>query len=219
MPEGEVEIEDNGLRWRVDLIEGQKTGFYLDQRLNRREAARWMPDGGRALDVCCYVGGFSLSLAKWSRAKEIVAIDTSSRVIDAAKRHAELNGLSNIAFEVGDFYESMESRRSEGQLFDLVVLDPPKMASSRSQLDAALRAYHRLNLLGVQLLQPGGILVTCSCSGRVTREDFDQMLLGVARRSGREIQVLERRGAAPDHPSCMTCPETDYLKCFVCRVL
>lgn len=218
-PQGSIEIEDNGLRWQIDLEEGQKTGYYLDQRQNRRVAADWMKPGGRALDVCCYVGGFALSIAKWGNASEVVAIDTSAKAIEQAKFHATLNGIHQVDFRVGDFYDSLESLRAANETFDLVVLDPPRLAGSRSQIDSALRAYHRLNVLGIQVLRPGGILVTCSCSGRVDRESFNQMLMGASRRAGRDLQVLERRAAAVDHPSVITCPETDYLKCYVCRVL
>ncbi len=220
IPSVPIEIEENGIRWTVDLNEGQKTGYYLDQRENRREAAQWVPEGGRVLDVCCYVGGFALTIAKWSRASEIVAVDTSERAIEAARGHAQLNGLEDrVQWEANDFYRTLEQRAERGERFDTIILDPPKMAGSRMQIDAALRAYHRLNYMATKLLVPGGILITCSCSGRVTRTDFHQMLLGVSKRSGREIQVLAQRGAAVDHPSCVTCPETDYLKCFICRVL
>jgi 23S rRNA (cytosine1962-C5)-methyltransferase len=130
-----------------------------------------------------------------------------------------LNGLSNVAFESGEFFERLGQFVEQKESFDAIILDPPRMAGSRAQLPQALRAYHRLNLQAVRLLPPGGILVTCSCSGRVSRSDFRDMLLGVSRHSGREIQILEQRGAAADHPMLITCPETDYLKCFICRVL
>jgi 23S rRNA (cytosine1962-C5)-methyltransferase len=218
-PEGEVEILDDGLAWRVDLVDGQKTGFYLDQRENRRAAASYVPQDGRVLDVCCYVGGFAISIGKWSSAREIIAIDSSHKAIEAAARHATLNHIEGLRFEVSDFYDGLGRMIEEAQRFDMVVLDPPRMAGSNAQLASALRAYHRLNYLATRVLNPGGILVTCSCSGRVSRQDFEDMLLGVSKRSHREIQILERRGAASDHPSILTCPETDYLKCFICRVI
>ena len=218
-PDSEVEILDNGLAWRVDLVDGQKTGFYLDQRDNRKSAASYVPVNARVLDVCCYIGGFAISIGKWSQAREILAIDSSQKAIEAAGRHAALNHIDKIQFRVSDFYDELGSLVEQQERFDVVVLDPPRMAGSNAQLASALRAYHRLNYLAVRLLNPGGILVTCSCSGRVHRDDFEDMLLGVSKRSHREIQILERRGAASDHPSILTCPESDYLKCFICRVL
>ena len=154
-PTESILIEDNGLKWRVDLEKGQKTGYYLDQRDNRMAAAGWMPKGGRALDVCCYVGGFALTLAKWGNAAEVVAIDASQRAIETAAAHATLNSIDGVRFEVGDFYQRLQSLRHEGELFDLIVLDPPKMAGSRAELPSALRAYHRLNFDAIQLLKPG----------------------------------------------------------------
>ena len=216
MPEGPIDIEENGLRFAVDLSEGQKTGFYLDQRDNRRAAARYFV-GRRVLDMFCYSGGFSLAAAA-AGAAEVVGIDTSDRAVGLARGNAERNGLTSARFEQGNCFEAMEAMRDAGQRFGAVILDPPKFARSRRALDEAMRAYHYLNRLGVDLLEPGGILVTCSCSGHVTREDFGLMLLGVAQQTRRDIQVLEQRGAAPDHPVLATCPESEYLKCFICRV-
>jgi 23S rRNA (cytosine1962-C5)-methyltransferase len=218
-PAGPVAFEESGNTWQVDLVSGQKTGYYLDQRDNRRRVAQFVRPGDRVLDVCCYMGGFALTIARWSRPSEVVAVDTSPRFVQAGKAHADGNGLSNIRFLVGDFFQALEEFRDAGERFDCVVVDPPKMAGSRRDVAAALRAYHRLNYLAIQLLPPGGILVSCSCSGRVSRSDFHDCLLGVSKRSGRDLQILEQRGAAPDHPSLANCPETDYLKCFICRVL
>ena len=122
-------------------------------------------------------------------------------------------------FQVGDGFEALDALRTAGERFGAIVLDPPKFARSRAALDDALMAYHRLNRTAAELLEPGGILITCSCSGHVTREDFLHMLAGVAQRSGRDIQVLEQRGAAPDHPVGASCLESEYLKCFICRVV
>jgi 23S rRNA (cytosine1962-C5)-methyltransferase len=217
-PESFVEIQENGLRWQVDLQSGQKTGCYHDQRENRLAAARWMPATGRFLDVCCYHGGFALTIAKHRPGCSIVGIDTSDRAVEVAMSNAVLNELPNVTFEVGDFFKSLELRLSAGEMYDALVVDPPKLAGSRDTTERALRAYHRLNYLAVRLLKPGGILVTCSCSGRVSRLDFWNMLKGVSKQSRRGIQIIEQRSAAPDHPILATCPETDYLKCFICRV-
>ncbi|MEX0676758.1 MAG: class I SAM-dependent rRNA methyltransferase [Pirellulales bacterium] len=217
-PRGPAFIEENELRFGVDLAEGQKTGFYLDQRDNRRAAARYMHNR-RVLDVFCYSGAFSLNAAVHGRAREVVAFDSSQKAVTLARANAELNGVSNVRFETADCFKALEALGADGERFGAVVLDPPKFARSRQSLDDALRAYHRLNRVAVDVLEPGGILVTCSCSGHVTREAFLYMLLSVAEQTGREIQVLEMRGAAPDHPLAVTCRESEYLKCLICRVV
>lgn len=217
-PTGPIEIVENDLRFEVDLNAGQKTGYYLDQRDNRAAAAKWIPAGSRVLDVCCYVGGFALTIARHCHQSDVLGIDSSQKAIDAAQRYAAINELKNVRFEVGDFLKSLEEKQSVGELYDAIVLDPPKMAGSRDSVDRALRAYHRMNFSAVRLLRPGGMLITCSCSGRVNRDDFYRVLRGVSKQARRSIQILEQRGAAPDHPVSTACPETDYLKCFICRV-
>ncbi|MDZ4852669.1 MAG: class I SAM-dependent rRNA methyltransferase [Pirellulaceae bacterium] len=217
-PTEPIQIIENDLRFDVDLQSGQKTGYYLDQRDNRAAAARWIPPNSKVLDVCCYVGGFALTIARHCERSEVLGIDTSSRAIEIAKRYAAINELGNVQFEVGDFLKSLEAKQAAGELFDAIVLDPPKLAGSRDSIERALRAYHRLNYSAVRLLRPGGLLVTCSCSGRVSRDDFYRVLRGVSKQSRRSIQILEQRGAAADHPVSTACPETDYLKCFICRV-
>jgi len=218
IPERPVEILDQSLRFAVDLSEGQKTGLYLDQRENRTAAARFM-SGRRVLDMFCYTGGFGLTAAAIGKAREVVGFDASRRAVTQAQANAERNGLANVRFENGDAFKTLHSLKTAGERFDGIVLDPPKFARSRSAVDDALKAYARLNRLAIDVLAPGGILVTCSCSGHVTRHDFFFMLVGVAQQSGRDIQVLDQRGAAADHPVSATCPETEYLKCFICRVL
>ena len=217
-PAGPVFIDDNGLKYGVDLAEGQKTGFYLDQRDNRRAAAGYMRDR-RVLDMFCYSGGFSLNAIVHGHAREAIGYDASEKAVALARANAELNGVTKAHFEAADCFAAIESLAAAGEKFGAVVLDPPKFARSRSSVDDALRAYHRINRLAVNLLEPDGILVTCSCSGHVLREDFQNMLLGVAEQTKRDIQILEIRGAAADHPSSVTCLETEYLKCFVCRVI
>jgi 23S rRNA (cytosine1962-C5)-methyltransferase len=214
-PEGPVLITDHGLRYGVDLAEGQKTGFYLDQRENRAAAARYCR-GRRVLDMFCYTGGFALA-ASAGGAREVLAFDSSQKAVLLARGNAQLNGLSNVRIETGDAFQTLESLAASGQRFGAVILDPPKFARSRAALDEALRAYHWLNRLGISLLEPGGILVTCSCSGLVSREDFLDVLLGAAQQARRQVQVLEQRGASPDHPVAVNCPEGEYLKCFICR--
>ena len=216
-PEGPLVIVDNGLQYEVDLAEGQKTGFYLDQRENRAAAARYFRNR-RVLDMFCYSGGFSMAASALGGAREVIGVDTSQRAVTLAWANAQRNGLENIRFQRGDGFQTLEALAAAGERFDAVVLDPPKFAQSRRAIDEALRAYHWLNRLAVGVLEPGGILVTCSCSGHVSREDFLYMLVGVAQQTGRAIQVLEQRGASPDHPISAACLESEYLKCFICRV-
>jgi 23S rRNA (cytosine1962-C5)-methyltransferase len=217
LPAGPVFIEEHGLRYGVDLREGHKTGFYLDQRDNRRAVANFV-QGRRMLDAFCYSGGFALNAVKHGQATDVLCVDSSEKALALARANAELNGISNLHFRAGDGFDVLQQLADEKQRFGIVVLDPPKFARSRSSVSDALMAYHRINRLAVSLLEPGGILVSCSCSGHVLREDFLHMLAGVAQRSNRDIQVLQQRGAAPDHPISTTCLESEYLKCFVCRV-
>jgi 23S rRNA (cytosine1962-C5)-methyltransferase len=217
MPESPLVVVDHGLQYEVDLAEGQKTGFYLDQRENRVAAARYF-HGRRVLDMFCYSGGFAMAASSIGGAADVLAIDTSQRAVALAEANAKRNAIANVRFQCGDGFQMMKSLIEAGERFGGVVLDPPKFAQSRGALAEALRAYHWLNRLAVGLLEPGGFLATCSCSGHVSREDFLDMLVGVGQQTGRQIQVLEQRGASPDHPVSTTCLETEYLKCFICRV-
>lgn len=217
-PSGPVFIVENGLRYGVDLAEGQKTGFYLDQRDNRRAVAAYCRDR-RVLDLFCYSGAFALNVAKHGGAREILGIDTSQKAVALARANAELNNVTTARFEANDCFQALAGLAANRERFGVVIVDPPKFTRNRSAVEDALRAYHRLNRQAVDVLEPGGILVTCSCSGHVSREDFLFMLLGVAEQTGRDIQVLEMRGAAPDHPLRVTCLEGEYLKCFICRVV
>ncbi len=217
-PENVVFIQEHGIRYGVQMLGGQKTGFYLDQRENRRAAARHV-HGRRVLDVCCYTGAFSLAASILGGAKEVLGLETSKPAVAMAQANAQLNGVANVHFETGDCFRSLQDRVEAGERFGAVILDPPKFVRGRHGVADALRAYHRLNHLAVDLLEPDGMLITCSCSGSVTREDFASMLYGVAAKSRRDVQILEQRTAAPDHPVSVTCPESQYLKCFICRVL
>ena len=220
LPEGTLSLRENGLAWRVDLVGGQKTGYYLDQRENRLAASRWVPAGARVLDVCTYAGGFALTLAKLGDCSSVVGVDSSARALDLGRQNAAANGiLGGVEWEQADFFEALSARVDRQELFDMVVLDPPKLAGARDKVPRALAAYHRLNYLAIRCLRPGGVLVSCSCSGRVSRSDFVDVLLGAARRAGRDLQILENRGPSADHPVNIHCPETDYLKCLIGRVL
>ncbi|MFM8380070.1 MAG: class I SAM-dependent rRNA methyltransferase [Planctomycetia bacterium] len=216
-PAGPVFVEEHGLRFGVDLAEGQKTGYYLDQRDNRQAVARYAR-GRRVLDMFSYSGGFAVAAAVTGRAASVLAVDSSAKATALAKANADLNGAAQVAVETVDAFEKLDALATAGETFGMVVLDPPKFARSRASLDDALRAYHRINRVAVGLLEPGGILVSCSCSGSVSRDDFLQMLAGVAQRARRPIQVLECRGAGPDHPVSTSCLEGEYLKCVIARV-
>ena len=215
-PAGPVTIEEHGLKFQVDLTAGQKTGFYLDQRDNRRAAALCCR-GRRVLDMFCYTGGFSLAAAQ-AGAVEVLGVDASQHAVALAAENAALNGLKQASFRCGDCFRTMQELIDAGERFGAVILDPPRFARSRRNVPEALRAYHWLNRLACELLEPEGMLVTCSCSGHVGREQFLEMLLGVAQQTGRDIQILQQRGAAADHPVSITCRETEYLKCMICRV-
>ena len=217
-PPRPLTVVEHGLKWEVDLTEGQKTGSYLDQRDNRRALARYV-HGHRVLDVFCYTGGFGLGALVWGGASEVVAVDSSEAALQLAQCNAELNGVADRWRCVrSDGFKALETLRDAGEQFDTVVLDPPKLTRTRAALPQALRAYHSLNRLAVSVLKPGGLLVTCSCSGLVTRNDFEQMLADVAIQSGRDLRIIEVRGAAPDHPVSPFCPENEYLKCYICHV-
>lgn len=217
VPDEPVFFAEHGVRYGVDLRAGQKTGFFLDQRDNRLAAARFAR-GKRVLDVCCYTGGFSLAAAMLGGAHEVHGIDSSAKAIALARAHAELNGQTRLHFTEADAFQQLDNLNREGERYGLVIVDPPKYARTRQHVEEALRGYHHLNRLAVGVLEPGGILVTCSCSGHVTREDFLFMLAEVAERTGRPIQVLETRGAAVDHPVSASCLESEYLKCVIARV-
>lgn len=215
-PEGPVEIEEGGLRFLVQLTVGQKTGYYLDQRDNRRVVARYAA-GRRVLDAFCYTGGFGLHAAR-AGARQVLGIDVSAPALELARTNAQLNGLDNITFTQGDVFDRLAELQSAGERFGLAVLDPPKFARTRGTIDEALRGYRRLMELGLRLLEPGGVLVIACCSGLVTSSMLEELLAQLAADERRDVQLLERRGPAPDHPIAVTCPETDYLNCLICRV-
>ena len=216
-PDGPIFVEEHGLRFGVDLTEGQKTGYYLDQRENRQAAAAYAA-GRRVLDMFCYSGGFGVASAISGNASSVLSVDSSIKAVSLARANAELNNATTMSVEQADAFEKLSSLHEKGEKFGMVILDPPKFARSRASASDALRAYHRINRLGVDLLEPGGILVTCSCSGAISRDDFLMMLSAVGQRSGRTLQLLEHRGAAIDHPVNLHCLEGEYLKCSIVRV-
>lgn len=215
-PAEPVQIEEDGLRFLVNLTEGQKTGFYLDQRDNRRFVASLACDR-RVLDAFCYTGAFGLYAAR-AGASEVLGVDVSEPALDLARANARLNGLTNIRFERGDVFEYLDRLSVAGRQFDLVILDPPKFARTRSAVEEALRGYRRLQTLALRLLAPDGLLVTCCCSGLISAGMLEDLLAQSAVEQGRNIQVLWRGGQAADHPVSVTCPESSYLKCLLCRI-
>ena len=212
-------IEEHGLSYAVDVVEGQKTGYFFDQRDNRKAAAGYVRDGS-VLDMFCYTGGFGITAAALGGAREVLCVDSSQSALDIAHANAGRNGVADrMRFENANAYRKLEELQQQGTKFDVVILDPPKMARNQSGVDKAIRGYFSLNRLAVDLLPPGGILVTCSCSGLVGRGEFEDMLRQVGMQSKRGLQILEARIQAPDHPVSPYCEETLYLKCYICRVL
>jgi 23S rRNA (cytosine1962-C5)-methyltransferase len=212
-----VTIEENGLHYRVNLREGQKTGFYLDQRDNRRAVASYAA-GRRVLDGFCYTGGFGLNAAR-AGAREVLGVDASESAVELARENARLNELNNLTFTRADVFSYLAQLVEAGERFGMVVLDPPKFARARHAVEEALRGYRRLQGLALRLLETEGILATCCCSGLITRDMLLDLLAQLAVEEGRRVQILEVRGQAPDHPVAATCLESSYLKCLICRVL
>jgi 23S rRNA (cytosine1962-C5)-methyltransferase len=207
-----VTVEMNGLKLRVDLWRGQKTGAYLDQRENYVAAARYAR--GRVLDGFTSTGGFALQAA--GRVETVEAIDSSAAALAIAEENARSNGIGNIQFrraDAFDFLKGIERR------YSMVVLDPPAFAKSRSQLEGAERGYKEINLRALRLLDPGGILVTCSCSHHMSEAALLEIVAQSALDAGKTLRVLERRTQASDHPILLTVPETLYLKCLILEVV
>jgi 23S rRNA (cytosine1962-C5)-methyltransferase len=217
VPTAPVVIEEDGLQFLVHLAEGQKTGFYLDQRDNRRAVAR-LAAGRRMLDAFCYTGGFGLHAAR-AGATAVQGVDVSEPALGLAQDNARLNGLDNVSFTRAEVFTHLQMLVESGERFGLVVLDPPKFARARNAVEEALRGYRRLQTLALRLLESDGILVTCCCSGLITQDMLEELLAQLAAEEKRDVQILERRGQALDHPVLVSCPETNYLKCLISRVL
>jgi len=217
VPDKPVAIEENGLTFQVDLRAGQKTGFYLDQRVNRRAVAGYCRDK-QVLDLFCFSGAFSMNALKHGGAAGVLGVDSSAAAVEMARGHAVQSGLDGAQFEQGDVLDVLTRLKNDGRRFGVVICDPPKFARRAEDVEKALKGYLRLNLAAMEVLEPDGILVSCSCSGLVGRELFADLIATVAEQSGRPIQILEQRGQAPDHPISASCLETEYLKCMICRV-
>ena len=234
-PAATTQFALNGLRFGYDAGAGQKTGAFLDQRLNYQRAAEWVRQSGRtghALDVCTYQGGFALHMARVCQ--RVTGVDQSRSALEAAERNLALNSSRTPAIggevdwieaDAFAFLRALDEAAGTGTgtmglppRLDAIVLDPPAFAKSRRAVDGALRGYKELNLRAMRLLERGGTLVTCSCSHHVSLEAFWGAVADAAADAGRRVQVLETRAAAPDHPEVVSLPETRYLKCLICRV-
>lgn len=216
MPDGPIEIREGDHRFAVDLRTGQKTGFYLDQRQNRIRAAAYAA-GRSVADVCSYTGGFSVSTLRAGAARS-VAVDVSAPALELAAANAERNGVPERMETVrSNAFDWLAAQAAERRQYDMIVLDPPRFARSRRGIPAALQAYQRLNGLALGCLAEGGLLVTFSCSGRVSESEFQTAVARAAAAAGRSLRILERLAQAPDHPVSTACPESAYLKGFVCR--
>jgi len=205
-------IAEHGLNFRVDVEEGQKTGFFLDQRENRQRV-RALAAGREVLDCFCYTGGFSLAVLAGG-AQRVLAVESSAPALEVARENLAANQLdaARIVFEQADVFGYQRLLRDRGASFGLVVLDPPKFAPTAAQAKNAARAYKDINLLALKLLAPGGLLATFSCSGGVSAELFQSIVAGAALDAGVEARIIERFGAAADHPVALNFPEGDYLK-------
>jgi len=211
-----IAISEQSLQFEIDLEHGHKTGFYLDQRDNRRRV-RTLARGRDVLDGFCYSGGFALN-ALAGGAKSVTAVDSSADALALARSNAELNKLAQAEWLEGDVFQLLRRFRDQGRNFDLVVLDPPKFAPTAAHAEKAARAYKDINLLAFKLLRPGGLLVTFSCSGGVSADLFQKIIAGAALDAGADAQIIERLGPGADHPVALNFPEGDYLKGLVCRV-
>jgi 23S rRNA (cytosine1962-C5)-methyltransferase len=200
----------------ADLLHGQKTGIFLDQRENYRAAAQYAR-GGKALDCFTSTGGFALHLA--AKCESVEAVDSSEPALATARANAAANQIENIHFHETDVFDLLAGHASARRQYSLVVLDPPAFAKSRRNLDPAIAGYKEINLRALRLLPPGGILVTCSCSHHLSEAAFLELVAQASLDANRTLRVLERRTQAQDHPILLTVPETHYLKCLILEVL
>lgn len=211
---GQVVIEESGVRLNINLVEGQKTGSFLDQRENRIAARGY--SGGRALDCFTYQGAFALHLAR--EATQVIGVDVSAPAILQARRNAESNSADNIEFVEANAFDFLREMEQAGERFDLINLDPPAFAKNRTAIEGAMRGYKEINLRAMKMLVPGGTLITSTCSFHMSEESFLNVLAAAAADAGRSVQLIEKRTQARDHPVLISMPETYYLKCMILRV-
>jgi 23S rRNA (cytosine1962-C5)-methyltransferase len=228
-----VTIQEFGTRFRVDFQAGHKTGFFCDQRENRRMLAS-LCHGKTVLDLCCYTGGFAIQAKKLGGAADVIGVDLDAEPLELAKENANLNQV-RVRFTQADAFAYIRDMQAGGRTFDVVVLDPPKLIRSRAELEEGTRKHFDLNRLAMRLVAPGGIMLSCSCAGLLSPDEFLRLLSASARQAGRQIapataergarhaprqvQILAKTGAAADHPIATNCPETEYLQAVWMRVL
>ncbi|END2489696.1 TPA: class I SAM-dependent methyltransferase [Vibrio vulnificus] len=221
MPPKSVVIEENGVKISVDIVGGHKTGFYLDQRDSRQQAMKYVKDK-EVLNCFSYTGGFGLYALKGG-AKRVINADVSQPALDTAKFNAELNAFDiskkRAVFLNADVFKLLREYRDQGTKFDVVIMDPPKFAESKAQLNGACRGYKDINMLAMQILNPGGTLLTYSCSGLMDQVLFQKIIADAAVDAGRSVKFVERFEQAADHPTDTAYPEGFYLKGFACKVL
>ncbi len=214
-PVDQVEATQHGLKLIVAPMGGQKTGSFLDQRENRLAAQSYAH--GRALDCFTFAGGFALHLSRVC--ERVLAIDISPEAVAWARRNAELNNIANVEFREANVFDALREFEEAGERFDTIVLDPPAFAKNRGSIKPALRGYKEINLRALKLLNPGGILVTCTCSYHVSEQMFLEIITEAAKDAHRRLQLVEKRTQASDHPILIGVPETYYLKCVIARVI
>lgn len=219
LPPDLLAIEEHGMKLLVDIKGGHKTGYYLDQRDSRFATRRYVEDK-RVLNCFSYTGGFAVS-ALMGGCRQVISVDTSQDALDVAKQNVELNqlDLSKAEFVRDDVFKLLRKYRDQGETFDVIVMDPPKFVENKSQLHGACRGYKDINMLAIQLLNPGGILLTFSCSGLMTTDLFQKIVADAATDAGRDVQFIEQFRQAADHPVIASYPEGLYLKGFACRVM
>jgi 23S rRNA (cytosine1962-C5)-methyltransferase len=210
-----VEVREGSVRLLVDVMGGQKTGLFLDQRENRLAAADYAK--GEALDCFSYQGSFALHLGRG--AQKVTLVESSAAALERAQDNARLNGLDNLEPVKENVFAFLKEAVAQGRRFDLIVLDPPAFAKSRRERQAAAKGYHEINRRAFQLLNPGGVLITCSCSYNLSEPEFLEIVRQAAADAHRQARLIERRGAAKDHPALLSLPESIYLKCFILEVI
>ncbi len=215
VPEHTIVVE-HGAKFNVDLQKGQKTGFFLDQRENRKAVRRFVQDA-EVLDCFCNEGGFSIN-ASLGKARHVLGIEISDAAIDKARVNAVINQTSGVEFKQADVFDTLKEYSAEKKRFDVVILDPPSFTRSRKTVRTALKGYKSINGLALTLINPGGYLITASCSHLITEESFLDSVEESSRKSGRKLRLLELTGASPDHPVLVSMPETKYLKFAVFAV-
>lgn len=208
-------VTENGLKMSVDVKNGQKTGYFLDQKENRLATRRYAK--GRVLDCFCNSGGFSMNAAL--KADEVIACDISKTALDNVEENARLNGFDNVKTKCADVFEALRTYKNNGEKFDLVILDPPAFCKSASEVKDAFRGYKDINILAMKLVKHGGYLISSSCSHYMTFPLFEKMLVESAKESGKIVRTVEIKSQAPDHPSLLCAEETQYLKFFVLQVI